>query len=528
MSFITIEFLLFLLCLIIIYFLVPRKWQWIVLLAGNFYFYISAGAKAVLFILFTSLCAWYTAILLEKINARYKRLRETACSTREDKQRNRQLCTAEKKKLMALSLAVNFGIWIVLKYSAFLISNLDLFLEKFKLPIIPVPEFLLPLGISFYTFIAMGYCIDIYRGKYQAEKNAGKFILFISFFPHIVQGPFSRFDSLSGSLFEEHTFSFDRMCQGGLRILWGMFKKLVVANKISIVVDSIYGDISTYNGMFIWVAIILFVIELYADFSGYMDIAIGASRILGIKLQENFRQPFFAKSMEEFWRRWHITLGAWFRDYVFYSISMSKKVQNFGRKCKNVVGASTGRLIPSYIALFFVWTATGLWHGADWTFLVWGLMNLLVIAVSMQLQGVYAKVRGYLRIRAESRLWQLFQIVRTFMLFSFMEMFSEAESIGKAAAMCRSMFTFEHWTYIKNPMLFFPALDVIDLAVIVIGVLLMLAVDIMKEKETGIFRILGKIPCVLRYAGYASVLYAIILFGEIGGGMSGGFMYAQF
>lgn len=450
------------------------------------------------------------------------------CSTREDKQKNRKLCAAEKKKLMAWSLAANFGIWIVLKYSAFLIANLDVLLEQLRIPVIPVPEFLLPLGISFYTFVAMGYCIDIYRGKYQAEKNAGRFILFITFFPHIVQGPFSRFDSLSSSLFQEHKFSFDRMCQGGLRILWGMFKKLVVANKISIVVGTIYGDIVTYNGMFIWVAIFLFVIELYADFSGYMDIAIGVSHILGIRLQENFRQPFFAKSIEEFWRRWHMTLGAWFRDYVFYSISMSKKAQGFGKKCKSVVGVSTARLIPSYIALFFVWTATGLWHGANWTFLVWGLMNLIIIAVSMQLQGVYAKIRKKLHIRLENKGWQLFQMVRTFMLFCFMEMFSEAESVGKAFAMCRSMITFEHWTYIKNPLLFFPALDVLDLSVIVVGILLMLAVDIMKEKQLGIFQVLDRVPCVLRYAGYVSILYAIILFGEIGGSMSGGFMYAQF
>ena len=529
MSIVSIKFLIFLICLVILYFLAPRRWQWVILLCGNVFFYLSAGAKALLFILFTSAAAWYTGLLLEKVNEKYKRIRETDCKSREEKQRNREQCTKDKKKVMAVSLGINFGIWILLKYSGFVISNLDALFAKAGLPVLlPVPRFILPLGISFYTFIAMGYCIDIYRGKYKAEKNVCRFVLFVSFFPHIIQGPFSRFDSLSPTLFEPHKFSFDRMCEGGLRILWGMFKKLVVADKLSLTVNMIYGDIETYNGMLIWVAIVLFVLEMYADFSGYMDIVAGVSRILGIRLQENFKQPFFARSIEEFWRRWHITLGAWFRDYVFYPISMSKRVQSLGMKCKKAVGAQTGRLIPSYIALFFVWTATGLWHGADWTFLVWGLMNLTVIAVSMQLSGFYAGIRERLHIPDSAWWWKLFQMARTFMIFSFMEMFSEADSIGKAFAMCRSMFTFEHWTYIKTPMLFFPSLEPLDVAVIAAGAALMLLVDVIREKGMGVFHTLGRIPCVLRYACYGAVLYAIILFGEMGAGMSGGFMYAQF
>lgn len=504
MSFLSIRFLLFVCAVVCLYFLLPPKWRQGVLLCGNIVFYLSAGVKYAGFILVTAVSAWGVSLLVEKTNERYQELRKQ-CSTREEKQENKAACARRKKKLMAVVLVLNFGIWIVLKYSH-----------------------VMPLGISFYTFIAMGYCIDVYRGKYAAEKHFGRFLLFVSFFPHIVQGPFSRYDKLKETLYREKKFSFDRMCQGMVRILWGFFKKLVIADRLNIVAQEIYRSEGAYGGIYILMLMVVVTLQLYADFSGYMDIAAGICRMLGINLQENFRQPFFSRSIDEFWRRWHITLGAWFRDYVFYAISMSKAVQNLGKKCKGKLSAATARMVPSYLALAAVWTATGLWHGAAWNFVIWGWMNLVIIVMGMQLAPFYAKCRNRLHIAENSRGFRVFQMLRTFLIFGYMEMFSSAGSTMAALRLTKAFFTGANWGLIKHPSLLFAGLEVMDIWIVLAGLALMFAADILKEKGTDLCVILDSVPIVLRYAGYAVLFYMIILLGNTGANLSGGFMYAQF
>ena len=372
MAFISFNFAIFLIILLLVYFLIPQKWQWIVLLCANYIFYMAAGCLYVFYIILTTVTAYFCAIWVERIKADYKSITAEGM-LKAEKKAHKATMNKKQKKIMALCLAANFGVWIILKYSVFLGGNMQKLLNLFYWDIqISIPKFVLPLGISFYTFIAMGYCIDVYRGKYPAEKNFGKFALFISFFPHIIQGPFSRYNKLKETLFAPHSFSMDRLGEGALRILWGIFKKTVIAYRFGIVADNLYEQDSGYWGIHIIILMVFVTLQLYADFSGYMDIACGVSHIMGIRLEENFEQPFFAKSIEEFWRRWHITLGAWFRDYVFYAISMGKKVQALSRKLRQKLGNTLARMIPSYIALFFVWTATGLWHGAAWYYLIWG------------------------------------------------------------------------------------------------------------------------------------------------------------
>lgn len=528
MSFLSVRFLMFVVILVCAYFLLPRRWQQGVLLCANTVFYLSAGVKYAGFILLTSMTAWWFARLVERTNDHFKELRKQ-CVTREEKQENKAACTRQKKKIMGAVLGLNLGIWILLKYTGFLAGNLENLLQELGMDIaFAVPKFVLPLGISFYTFIAMGYCIDVYRGKYGAEKSFFRFLLFVSFFPHIIQGPFSRYDKLKDSLLQEHVFSFDRMCQGMLRMLWGFFKKLVIADRLSIAVTSIYANEGEAGGIYILMLMILVTLQLYADFSGYMDIACGVCRILGIELQENFRQPFFSRSIEELWRRWHITLGAWFRDYVFYAVSMSKAVQSFGKKCKGKLSPATARMIPSYLALLAVWTATGLWHGAAWYFLIWGWMNMVIIVVSMQLAPVYERCRNKLHIRAESRGWRLFQMVRTFLLFGYMEMFSDSGSTMASLRLTAGLFSGRNWGLVKHPMLLMPGLSMLDAGIVAAGLLVMLAADVLKEKGKDLHQVLEAVPMVPRYIAYAVLFYMIILLGNTGANLSGGFMYAQF
>lgn len=505
MSFISVKFLAFLAALFLCYFLFPKKWQWKVLLCANIVFYLSAGVKYAGFILVTAFSAWGFAILTERVNERFKEQRKL-CHTREEKQENKAACTRQKKKIMAVVLILNFGIWSGLKFT----------------------DYFMPLGISFYTFIAMGYCIDVYRGKYAAEKNFAKFFLFVSFFPHIIQGPFSRYDKLRESLSEEHAYSFDRMGEGFLRILWGFFKKLVIAERLAAATQAIYAYEDSYGGIYVVMLMIFVTLQLYADFSGYMDIVCGICRVLGIELQENFRQPFFSRSIEEVWRRWHITLGAWFRDYVFYSVSMSKKVQGLAQRCKTKISPAIARMLPSYIALFAVWTVTGLWHGKAWNFLIWGWMNMFFIVAGMQFAPLYKKIREKFNIADDNRAWKGFQMVRTFILFGYMEMFSDSPSTSASIRMTLSLFTADNWGLIKNPASLFPELTGLDIAIVLIGVVLLLIVDVLKERKKDLYQMVAAIPIVPRYISYALLFYVVILLGNTGTNLAGGFMYAQF
>ena len=507
MSFISIQFLAFLTVLLGVYFLVPRKWQWKVIPLFSIWFYLSYGVTSIGFIAATTIITYFMGICLNREDDRLTELKRK-CTDKEQKKQYKENCTKKKKRIMLAGLSVNFGIWAVLKYT----SLFDFF----------------PLGISIYTFMAAGYCIDVYRGKYRAERNFLKYCSFITFFPHIVQGPFSRYDVLGETLFKEHQFDFERFGQGALRMVWGYCKKLVIAARISVVVELIMAGDSGYGGIYIFLLFILLPIRLYADFSGYMDIVAGLCQMMGIRIQENFIQPIFARSIDEFWRRWHVTLGAWFRDYVFYPVSMSKMVQNISKKCKKSVSPATSRLIPSYIALFLVWSATGLWHGGSLNYLLWGWINLFCIVTGMQFKTFYARVKGRLHISDENRVWQLVQMIRTFLIFGFAEMVSDTGSVYGIFMECKSLVCDHNWHLLLKPILLFTGLEVRDLCILGIGVLLILLVDILKEKKISVNALLHRIPIIPRYACYIMLLYSIILFGYLGADAAEGFMYAQF
>lgn len=507
MSIISFNFLFFVLATIGLYFVIPKKMQWVILLIANFVFYISISAELVLFIIFTIISTFAGALCIE----------------------HREIFR-NKVRLCALVLVCNFGIWIVLKYSNFILESFNdvfaLFSIGFQFPYL---NFILPIGISFYTFQAMGYLIDVYRGKYKAETNIFKFALFLSFFPHIIQGPFSRFDELGKSLFAQHSFSYDRLCEGLRRILWGYFKKLIIADKIGISVNEIFSNWGEYDSIHIIAVVVFYGIQIYADFSGYMDIMCGISHIMGIDLAENFNQPYFSKSIEEFWRRWHITLGRWFRDYLFFPVSMSRYAQKLGKKSRKKFGPRIGKLIPSYFALIFVWTVTGLWHGASWTYLIWGYFNLFVITLSMQLAPSYSKIKKMLRIK-DGWIWSLWQIVRTFMLVCLFRFFSRADNVDTALEMLKKIFTIDLNDiagYIASPSLLFPGMSVLDIIVFGLGTLTLFAVDIFREIGKW-EKIKSNVPMVVRDFIYTALIFSIILFAGGNNDLVGGFLYARF
>ena len=385
MLFTSYEFIGFVALLLVLYYLIPKRFQWMLLLVASYVFYILADPMYLPYILVTTFTTYAAALIMQKDadkTSDYLKLHK------EDMEKDaRKAYKAARKKVrarvMTLCILINVGILMFVKYVNFIIGNVNSVLQVGD----PAGQFALldvivPMGISFYTFMALSYLIDVYRGTVRAESNPGKLALFITFFPHIVQGPISRYGDLSVTLFEEHAFDKTKVSFGLQRIMWGFFKKLVVADRIMPAVTTVIGDTEGgHRGMYALVCVIFYTIELYADFTGGIDITTGIAEALGITVKENFERPYFSMSLKEYWRRWHITMCSWFRDYIFYPVSGSKWLQKFTKFSRKTFGEKVGRRLPVYISSFIVWFTTGLWHGASANFALWGLYYFVFLII---------------------------------------------------------------------------------------------------------------------------------------------------
>ncbi len=521
MSVTSFLFLFFIVSVIFVYFICPSRYRWLVLLAANIFFYCTYGVSYIMYMIVSSLIVFLAALYMNKTSLHYKN--EIASAEKEQKKQLKEELKKKKKRIRLIAVLIVSGIWIVLKYTNFIISNVNLFLSGNTIPSV---SWIMPLGISFYSFVLLGYLIDVYRDKYEAEKNYLRFFSFVSYFPHIIQGPFSRYDDLGKQLKEEHRFSYDRLIEGCSRILWGFFKKLVVADKAAIVVDAIQTSYTEYTTIYLLFAIVMYSIQLYADFTAYMDIMGGISHILGIELAVNFKQPYLAETVDDFWRRWHITLGEWFRDYVFYPLSMSSMAYKIANYARSHWSNKAAKLLPSYIALFVVWTATGLWHEASWKQVIWGYMNMIVIIYSMQTNDFNQKLRQYLHIDQESVIWKLFCIVRTFLLISFFRIFSGSESIATAISYVKAIVTGDLFVSVRFFDLFV-TLKTSEIIAVISGTIMIMIVDILNEKELW-QSATQKCPMIVRNGILAVLILSIILFAGGDNDLLGGFMYARF
>lgn len=527
MSIFSIQFVAFAVICSGIFFVVPKKMQWIVILCANVFFYAFVGIRYLLLIIVTSLVTFFTALRLEDLST----VSEQSIENIEDfdvKTNVRNLVSTTKKYLCAIVVLSVGGIWAVLKYSNFFINNVNRAMEVVNYgKTFSMMSWILPLGISFYTFHNIGYVVDVYRGKYKAERNFFKYFTFVSYFPHIIQGPFSRYDLLGKSILKEHDFSYVRLCDGLSRILWGTFKKLIIADQLGICVNLVFNNYQIYSSISIILAIITYSVEIYADFSGYMDIVCGLSSIWGIELSENFKRPYLARTVDEFWRRWHITLGKWFKDYVFYPVSMSSVGQKLGKNARKKWGARMGKLVPGYFALIFVWTATGLWHGANWTYLVWGYLNLFVIISTMQLGDFYNKIKSKLSINSDGFLWQSFCIIRTFIIVCFFRFFSFQPSLHTALSILKHVILDFEFKECLSSIALLDGIESMRKIVVLTGVLALLFTDLLQELKFWEL-IKTKCPFVVKNLVYAILIILLVLM--VGGStdLTGGFMYANF
>ena len=529
MLFTSYGFILFLCVVIGLYYIIPKRFQWQLLLISSFVFYYFSGWSNLIYILVTIVSTYFIGMKLGNLNKQQnlylKENKETL--SREEKKAYKERIKAKRWRWLLFCLFFNLGILAVIKYTNFAIANINNIFTLFKMNELSFVNLIQPMGISFYTFKTMGYIIDVYRVKYEPERNIGKLALFVSFFPQLIQGPISRFDDLSLSLFKEHDFNAKSFSFGFQRVLWGYLKKLVIADRIVVAVLEITRNPETYDGIFVLVGMVFYAIQLYADFTGGIDITIGIAQMLGIEVKENFNRPYFSKSIVEYWRRWHITMGTWFRDYIFYPLSVCKPMLNISKSSRKRFGEQIGKKVPVYLSTMTVWFTTGLWHGASWNFVVWGLLNGFVILVSQEFEPLYAKFHQRFNVR-DTFGFRLFQVIRTFLLMSSLRILDCYRDVGISFRMFGSMFTKFNINEMLTGSLLKLGLDISDYIVLLIGVIVLISISLIQRSGSVREKISGK-PAIIRYTVYVLLLFSIVIFGAYGIGFdSNQFIYNQF
>ena len=414
----------------------------------------------------------------------------------------------------------------VVKYSNFAIENINSVLGLMGKEPIGLLGMGLPLGISFFTFQSVSYAIDVYQGKYECEKNIFKMGLFVSFFPQLLQGPIGRYDRLGKQLYSGHSFNLKNVEYGLQRIGWGLFKKVVIADRAAVLVLNVFNNYEAYSGFHYIMAVLMYSVDLYMDFSGGIDIVIGAAQMFGITMDENFRQPYFSRSISEFWRRWHITLGTWMKDYIFYPFSLSKSMAKFGKWSKKKFGNNVGKLLPVGLADILVFFVVGVWHGAAWKYIMYGIYNGVIVAGSGMLSPVYAKIQEKLHINPKKWWYQGFCIIRTFILVNIGFYFDMANDLRAANAMLVQTVTKAHISQLSMAAVKAVGLTSQDLLIVIAGCIIIFVVSLLKEKGINIRETIASYNIVIRWIIYIGFIMFILIYGSTS--TTSDFIYANF
>lgn len=540
MNYTSLAFFAFLFITALVYFLFPsKKHQWTVLLCASYIFYLFAGYQYAAFILLTTASTWLCALYIDRIALKAANTLKTHKNDWDKEQKKAFKAGIRKKKLrIAVADALfNLGILAFLKYYNFFAGSLnDLFGFASASFSIPTLRLFLPLGISFYTFQSVGYVVDVYREKVRAERNPAKIALFVSFFPQIIQGPISFYDQLACQLYAPHRFDFTRLKHGCELILWGLFKKLVIADRAYIAIKTVLSDYHAYGGTTLTFTILLYALQLYTDFSGGIDISRGICQILGIDLAHNFRRPYFATTISDYWTRWHITLGAWMKEYVFYPLALSKSFAKITKRIrasrfgKTKAGMHIARVLPTSFASMIVFFLVGIWHGANWKYVAFGLWNGGVIMLSALLEPSLKQLPEKLHLNVKHPSFTLFQMLRTFLIVFIGYVFDVASNLTD------SMYTFRMMLVDQNLTRGIAEISALnlsstDFAVLAVCTLALLCISAVQEKHSGtsLRVLLDQKPFLLRYILILSGLMTILVFGIYGPGYDpADFVYMQF
>ena len=479
MLFNSFQFLIFFPIVVILYFVIPHKFRWIFLLAASYYFYMCWKAEYIILILISTALDYFAGIKMEEAS------------------------TLRKRKLfLVLSLVSNLGLLFTFKYFNFFSDSVQLILERFNI-FVDSPSFklLLPVGISFYTFQTLSYSIDIFKGERKAERHFGYFALYVSFFPQLVAGPIERSTRLLPQFFEKHELKLSNVGDGLKLMLWGFFKKVVIADRLAILVNQIYNHSDMYQGTALLLATYFFAFQIFCDFSGYTDIAIGAARVMGFELMENFRRPYYSKSISEFWKRWHISLSTWFRDYLYIPL-----------------GGNRVKKWRWYFNLFMTFLISGLWHGANWTFVIWGAIHGFYLVFAVWTSRIVEKIYDFLRFYKGTKIRKFVDVFITFHLVLFAWIFFRANSLNDALHIIGNIFPLGLRDFIQ--LMSSTGATETALGLTKRGLILVfLSIGFMEwvhlmQRNRKMISFISKKPIVLRYAIYYALIIAIISFGE--------------
>lgn len=524
MSFTSLSFLLLVGGAVLAYYILPKRCQWVVLLAVSMVFYWVGGGKTILYVFYTAATVYAATLLLGHFNA----LKNAA--PKEEKKAVAAKYKPYRRAVVLAACLANFVLLYVLKYWNFTAGLLQPLADRLSPGAqIPLSELVLPLGVSFFMFQSVGYVIDVYRDKHPPEKNFAKLLLFVSFFPQMVQGPISRFHELEPQLLAQRSLDCTSLKYGIQLILWGYFKKLVIADRAAVLVNSVMGDPWSHSGSVLAFSIFFYCIQLYCDFSGGIDITRGVAQLFGIDLAENFRRPVFSTSLTDFWRRWHITLGAWMRDYLFYPMSLSKPFGRLGRYTRKHIKGKLGKIIPTSLATFIIYFVIGIWHGANWRYVAFGFWNGAIITASLLLAPRFLKWKEALHIDDQSKGWHLFQVIRTNLLVFLGRYITRAPRFLTAVWMVKETLLHPHWGDLANGTLLTLGLSGSDFLVIALSMAVLLAAEWYQEKKGPIRPVLeGQTPFV-QWLAILIPLVVLFCFGVLRADyISSDFIYKQF
>ena len=515
-----------------IYYLAPKRLRFVVLLLASYAFYAAQSAAALLYILLTTASTWAGALYIGRAaNALKAELKEKKAVL--SAQEKKALKAAAKKKQRIAFLAVlllNFGLLAFLKYFNYTAHHAASLLSLISGTRIAAPRLnlLLPLGISFYTFQSMGYLIDVYNGKYAPEANPAKFALFVSFFPQLIQGPIGRYDALAPQLLAPNHFDGRNIFDGATLILWGFFKKKVIADRALPLVAAVFGDQSAYGGAVIVLAVLFYSLQQYADFSGGIDIVTGIAQLMGVRLAPNFKRPYFSTSLGDFWRRWHISLGSWMRDYVFYPFALTGPMTRLSKALRKRGLAHLSRALPAALGNILVFLLVGVWHGAQLNYVAWGLYNGAILAASALLEPVYKRAHERLPQLKSSRAFYLFCVLRTFVIVNIGWYFDRCERFSDSFKMLYKTLLSPRLAQLSDGTLMALGLSAADFAILAVATALLFAVSLAQERGVQMRAWLCRLKTPVRWL----ILYAFVFFvffAAVGdSGAADAFMYAIF
>ena len=508
-TFTSFYFLCFYFLFLIIYYIIPHKMQWLILLVGSIAYYLLSGnGLFILYPLATCFSAYMSAKWIYKIQS-----------------------PTGKKRILILSILIQIGVLFVFKYINFGINTVNGIASLFgnDQDVISGFNLIAPLGISFYTFTVLGYVIDVYNNIVEPQTNWFKFLVYGMYFPNILSGPILRYRIEGDQFFAPHKLDYKNITFGLQRMLWGFFKTLVISERLALIVNTIYGYPTQYTGVYVWVGTVCFAFQLYTNFSGCMDIVLGMSETFGLILPENFQTPFLSKSVSEYWRKWHITLGVWMKEYVFYPLLRSRIFTGMAQGLKKRFGKKTGKQLNTFIAMFILWFTVGVWHGGDWKYVIGsGLLHWMYIVLEELWAPGFIRLLQKMHINPQSRGVDVFRILRTFFLVNIGFVFFRADSVRTAWYMLVNGVRIINVQALFDGSMLYLGLDLIEWIIVIVSIGMLFIVSILQQEKSIRERIAGK-NIVVRWILLYALLFYVILLGYYGPGYSAAeFIYQGF